>query len=121
MPISFLMSEIDADSQQLGISREEIHGEIERRLRSKQIALGEGDSVLYVSFAFNEQTFVIRAEFAKPLYDGHSDNFGYAPTWSSTRIGSPVTKDIFLSHVFDLADKFVSSYGQVNSGACESE
>ena len=120
-PFPSFVGELEASAEEIGLTRDEISSLVELRLRSDQLYSENGDALFYVKVGIHEQVFTIRTEFAKPLYDIYSDDIGYAPTWSNSRFGSPVGKELVLATISGLVELFVSEYRQVNAEACSSK
>ena len=119
LPMSLIVEDLNSDAEEIGLTRDSVQAAVESRLRSARLYDSSATPYLYVNVNVYRQSFSISLEYNKFLFDGLSQNNGYAATWTYGGTGQHANDHGFiLSSVSQYMDQFLVEFLRVNEEAC---
>ena len=121
-PVVLIVEDLPKDAQKIQLTTHDIRIAVESRLRAARIYGFENmGPMLGVRVNIVGQAFDIVTALNKYVYDGISQSYGYATTWSSGMTGTHGRSggEYVLSSVSRIMDEFLTQYLRANEKACE--
>ena len=120
--VILIVEDLPKDAQKIQLTTHDIRMAVESRLRAARIYGFENmGPMLGVTVNIVGPAFGIATELNKYVYDGISQSYGYATTWSRRMTGTHgrTGGEYVLSLVGRMMDEFLTQYLRANEKACE--
>ena len=118
-PMDLLVTRVDSDAEEIGLTTDSVKAAVESRLRSARLFDNTSRIFLLVGTTVVSNAFDATVRFNKPVLDFYSgEEFG-APTWSQSITGTHGGNGSYvLEQIRTLMDSFLVEFFRVNEQAC---